>query len=319
MPDSHVTMERFADYVPNPNYKTRDGFAGRKQVYIDRAVFRFMPDQGAQLAALQAGEIDILETVAAGSTAKLLGSNPQFKVFKVLPFSLQLGKFNQAQPPCDDVNFRRAVAAALNMEEIMAIAWADIYEMDGGWVFKNSEYYTKTGLELYNINDQAKAKQWLQKSKYKGETLTFITDNARYDVDVATDIKEQLAPLGIKVEVKVSDWPTVYQQGYTPNGWHFWTHGLGIEPFEGPATVMSVFSGGHAQIKDDPLIDSLYRSFKAEMDLEKCKAIFAQFQTHMYEDAVDMVLGNYGIFQAINARLKNFVPYRIPRLWDVWL
>jgi peptide/nickel transport system substrate-binding protein len=322
MPDSHVTIERFADYVPNPNYKTRDGFAGRKQVYIDKAVFRFMPDQGSQLAALLAGEIDILEMVASGPTAKQLGSNPQFKVFKVLPFALQFGLFNHAQPPCDDVNFRRAVSAALNMEETMAIAYPDIYDMDGGWVFKNSEYYTKAGLELYNINDQAKAKQWLQKSKYKGETLTFITDNARYDVDCATDMKEQLGQIGIKIDVKVSDWPTVSQVGFTPNGWHLWTHGQGIEPFEGPATQMSCFAAPNPnlyQIKDDPVIDRLYSSFKAEMDLEKRKAIFAQFQTHMYEDAVCMVLGNYGIFQAVNTKLKNFVPYRIPRLWGVWL
>jgi hypothetical protein len=32
-----------------------------------------------------------------------------------------------------------------------------------------------------------------------------------------------------------------------------------------------------------------------------------------------MTLGNYGIFQAIDAKLKNFVPFRITRLWDVWL
>ena len=95
--------------------------------------------------------------------------------------------------------------------------------MDGGWVFTNSAYYSKAGLELYNIADQAKAKEWLAKSNYKGETLTFITDNSRADMDVATDIKEQLGQIGIKVDVKVSDWPTVSQVGFTPNGWHFWT------------------------------------------------------------------------------------------------
>ncbi|HEX5326327.1 MAG TPA: ABC transporter substrate-binding protein, partial [Acetobacteraceae bacterium] len=36
-PDSHATLERFADYTPNPNYTKRDGFAGRKEMFIDRA------------------------------------------------------------------------------------------------------------------------------------------------------------------------------------------------------------------------------------------------------------------------------------------
>jgi peptide/nickel transport system substrate-binding protein len=45
-PDSHATLERFADYVPNPNYTKRDGFAGRKEMFVDRAIFRFMPESG---------------------------------------------------------------------------------------------------------------------------------------------------------------------------------------------------------------------------------------------------------------------------------
>lgn len=317
-PDSHVTLERFADYVPNPNYHGRDGFAGRKEVFIDKAIFRFMPEAGAQLAALQTGQVQIVETVD-GSIAKQLNSNPAFKVFKVLPFYFQIAKFNHAQPPCDDVNFRRAVAAALNMEEIMAIAYPDAYDLNGGWIFSNSPYYTKAGLELYNRADPEKAKQLLQKSSYKGETLTFIVDNSRADMDVATDIKEQLGRIGVKVDVKVSDWPTVSKIGYTPNGWHFWTHGFGIEPYEGPATVMSVYANGISQLKDDPVIDRLYKSYTGEMDMAKRRDTFAQFQAHMYENAVSMQLGNYGILQVTTAKLKNFVPYRIPRLWDVWL
>jgi peptide/nickel transport system substrate-binding protein len=277
-----------------------------------------MPDAASQLAALQTGQLQIMETVN-GSTAKQLSSDPQFKIFKVLPFYLQVAKFNHAQPPCNDVNFRRAVAAALNMEETMAIAFPDAYEINGGWVFANSAYYSKAGLDIYNIADLEKAKQHLQKSSYKGETLTFITDNSRADMDVATDIKEQLSHIGVKVDVKVSDWPTVSLVGYTPNGWHFWTHGFGIEPYEGPATVMSVYAGGMSQIKDDPVIDGLYKAYTGEMDMAKRKDIFAQWQGHMYENAVSMTLGNYGIIQAVSTRLKNFVPYRITRLWDVWL
>ncbi|MBV9811998.1 MAG: ABC transporter substrate-binding protein [Acetobacteraceae bacterium] len=318
LPDSHITLDRFADYVPNPNYKTRDGFAGRKEVFIDRATFRFMPEAGAQVAALQTGQVQVLEIVE-GRTAKQLQTNSAYKVFKALPFYLQVGKFNHAQPPCDDVNFRRAVAAALNMEEIMAIAFPDVYDLDGGWVFANSRYYSKAGLELYNLNDAAKAKALLAKSGYKGETLTFITDNTRPDMDVATDVKEQLGQIGIKVDVKVSDWPTVSKVGFTPTGWHFWSHGFGIEPYEGPATVMSVWANGVSELKDDPVIDQLFTSYMAEMDEAKRKDIFARFQAHMYDDAVAMQFGNYGIMQAISANLQNFIPYRIPRLWGVWL
>jgi peptide/nickel transport system substrate-binding protein len=201
----------------------------------------------------------------------------------------------------------------------MAIAYPDIYKLDGGLLYGYSPYYSKAGTELYNINDPAKAKEWLATSSYKGETLTFITDNTRPDTDTATDVKEQLGQIGIKIEVKVSDWPTVSSLGFTPNGWHFWTHGLGIEPYEGPAKLMSIWSNGISQVKDDPEIDKMYADLLAELDMEKRKAIFAQFQSHMYENAVTVAAGNYGMFQVVSSRIKNFAPYRIPRLWGTWL
>ncbi len=317
-PDSHVTLDRFDGYTANPNYKKRDGFAGHKVVYIDRGIWRFMPESGARLAALETGEATIAETVN-GSQAKQLAGKPQYKVLKVLPFLLQVFKFNHAVAPCGDVNFRRAVTACLNMEETMAIAYPDINELDGSWVFPNSPYHTKAGLNLYNQNDLAKAKALLAKSSYKGEKLTFIVDNTSSDTDAATDIAQQLAQIGVHIDLRVADWPTVSKIGLGPQGWHFWTHGFGIEPYEGPATVMGVWVNGLSQQKDDPVIDKLFAEFEAEMDMARQKDIFAQFQRHMWEDAVALQLGDFGLFQVINTKLQNFAPYRIPRLWGVWL
>jgi peptide/nickel transport system substrate-binding protein len=77
---------------------------------------------------------------------------------------------------------------------------------------------------------------------------------------------------------------------------------------------MSVWANGVSQLKDDPIIDELFKSHMAEMDEAKRKDIFARFQTHMYEGAVAMQFGNYGIMQATTSKLQNLVPHRIPRL-----
>ena len=66
-------------------------------------------------------------------------------------------------------------------------------------------------------------------------------------------------------------------------------------------------------------IDKLFADYTTEMSVEKRKNIFAEFQKHMYENAVAMQLGNFGLFQVVTAKLQGFVPYRIPRLWGVWL
>ena len=317
-PDSHVKLTRYDGYSFNPGATGRDGFAGRTEVFLDSVVFRFMPEAGAREAAFRAGEVQFLETVDT-DVAKKLGADKANTIYKALPFAFQIIKFNHALGVTGDVNFRLAAQKALDMGELMALASPDNYELDGGWVFPASAYHTLEGAESYNKPDIAAAKALLAKSAYKGEKLTFITDPLRADQDTATLFAERLNDIGVNVQVSVADWPTVSKMGFTPSGWNFWTHGLGIEPFEGPASVMLPWVNGLSQQKPDPEVDRLYAAFNAEMGQARRKAIFAQFQTRLYAQAIALKCGNYGYFQASTAKLKNFVPFRIPRMWGVWL
>ena len=316
-PDSHVKIARYDGYSPNPSATGRDGFAGKKEVFLDAVTFRFMPEAGARNAAFETGEVQLIETVD-GPVAKRMQGGKNV-VYKALPFGFQVIKFNHAQGVGGDVNFRRAVRAALDMEEIMALSFPDIYQVDGAWVYPGSAYHTAAGTDGYNKQDVAAAKALLAKSSYKGEKLLFITDPLRSDVDTATLVAERLKDIGVKVEVSVADWPTVSKIGATPTGWDFWTHGFGIEPYEGPASVMQPWVKGQSQQKPDPEIDRLYDALNAEQDEAKKRALFVEFQTRFYDQVTAMKAGNYGYFQVATARLKNFVPYRIPRMWGVWL
>jgi peptide/nickel transport system substrate-binding protein len=317
-PDSHVKLARYDGYSPNPKGTGRDGFAGKKEAFLDTLTFRFMPEAGARTAALEAGEIHFNETID-GPTAKRLATDKRFNVHKLLPFALQVIKFNHAQAPGNDVNFRLAVQAALDMEEIMAISFADIYQMDPSWLYPGAAFHTAAGAEKYNQGNIKAAKELLAKSAYKGEKLVFIVDNTRPNVDTATVFQGRMKEIGVNVEVSVSDWPTVSKIGFTPQGWTFWTHGFGIEPYEGPASVMAPWVNGLSQQAKDPVVDEIAAAFSAEMDEGKRKALFERFQKHMFDNAVSMKAGNYGLFQAASSKLANFKPYRIPRMWGVWL
>lgn len=315
-PDSYVKLARFDDYKPNPAYKARDGFAGAKVAYLDSVTFRFMPEAGARDAALETGQVQLNET-ADGPTAKRLKGNSNIQVIPVLPFALQVLKFNLAQAPTSDLNFRRAIAQAIDPEEILAVAFPDIYKIDQSWVYGGSAYHTnRKPLK----QDLAAAKATLAKSGYKGEKLIFIIDNSRPNVDAATVFQQQVAQIGVNVELKVADWPTTSKIGLgSDQGWNFWTHGFGIEPFEGPASVMSAWVKGQSQRRADPVVDALFDKFNGEMNLEAQKKLFADFENRMADQAIAINLGEYGLFQVASSRLKNFKAYRIPRMWGVWL
>ena len=53
--DSHVLIKRFDGYVPDTSAPGRDGYAGRKTVYLDAVRYRFIPEATTRIAALQTG------------------------------------------------------------------------------------------------------------------------------------------------------------------------------------------------------------------------------------------------------------------------
>ena len=315
-PDSHVKIARFDGYRPNPAYKERDGFAGAKVVHVDTVTFRFMPEAGARDAALETGQVHINEN-ADSTTANRMRTKPTLQVIPVLPWAAQVLKFNMAQGPTADLNFRRAVQLGLDSEEIMAVAYPEISKVDQSWVFAGSTYHTgRRALK----QDIAAAKASLAKSPYKGDKLTFIVDSLRNNVDAATVFQQQMSQIGVNVDLKVADWPTTSGIGLkSDQGWNFWTHGFGIEPYEGPVSAMSHWVKGQGQRKADPDIDAMFAKINGEMNVDAQKKIFADFENQMADQAIAINLGNYGLFQVATSRLKNFKPYRIPRMWGVWL
>ena len=315
-PDSHVKVARFDDYKPNPAYKERDGFAGAKIAYIDSVTFRFMPEAGARNAALETGQVQLNETTD-GPTAKRMRGNANFQVIQVLPWAVQVLKFNMAQGAGADLNFRRAIAQAIDAEEILGVAYPDIYKVDQSWVYAGSAYHNNRKPIKQDI---AAAKATLAKSGYKGEKLVFIIDNIRPNVDAATVFQQQVSQIGVNVELKVADWPTTSGIGLkSDQGWNFWTHGFGIEPYEGPVSAMSHWVKGQGQRKADPAIDAMFEKINTEMNVETQKKIFADFENQMADQAIAINLGIYGQFQVATSKLKNFKAYRIPRMWGVWL
>ena len=148
----------------------------------------------------------------------------------------QVLKFNLATGAAADLNFRKAVQQAINAEEMLGVAYPDISRMDQSWVYAGSVYHTN---RKPTRPDLGAAKASLAKSGYKGEKLVFIVDSLRENVDVATVFQAQMAQIGVNVDLKVSDWPTASSSGLKRDtGWNFWTHGFGIEPYEGPVSAM---------------------------------------------------------------------------------
>ena len=90
---------------------------------IDRLIFKLIPEPSTRLAALESGEVDMIDAVPALDVQRLDESAD----FNVLQFA-QAGHgyslmFNQQKAPTDELAVRQAIAHAIDIEIMQEIVY----------------------------------------------------------------------------------------------------------------------------------------------------------------------------------------------------
>jgi peptide/nickel transport system substrate-binding protein len=317
-----VTLERFDGYVADTRSAGIDGFGGRKTAWLDRVIFRVMPEPGAQVAALEAGEVHLLEQIPIPA-ARRLASNKAIALHENMPWAMTTFILNMNVPPTDNPKFRQAVQVALNMEEIMAISTEGLFQLNHGWQYPGTTYDAGAiGKEWYNLADVNRAKALLKEAGYAGQEFVLLTDsNIPQHNKAAVVIAENLKAAGINVKINQVDWPTALNLRLQDTGWHGWTLQMGIEPYLGPVGVVGTLASPARPhfVKPDPALDALFKELTGGATVEARQATFKKIQTRLYELHGIIKIGDAGLMQAGRASLKGFKPFRFPRMYDVWL
>ena len=154
-----------------------------------------------------------------------------------------------------------------------------------------------------------------------GEEFVILTDpNYGEHNRAAVVIAGQLEDIGINAVVRQLDWPTVLQVRLTDEGWNGWTLMQGVEPFLGPYGFSSLMTGERPhQREEHPRLTAAYQDLITGETVEARQAAFAELQKAMYDLVPQIKLGDVGRMQAGRAVVEGFVPFRAPRVYDVWL
>ena len=111
---------RFQNWVQGDrvNLSAYDGYWGEKPA-LQTATFRFIPDPTAAFAAMMAGDVDAFPIYPAPETLPQLQADPRFKVLVGTTEGETILAMNHARPPLDDIRLRKAIAHAINRDEII--------------------------------------------------------------------------------------------------------------------------------------------------------------------------------------------------------
>jgi peptide/nickel transport system substrate-binding protein len=325
IPGSYVKVKRFEGYSPNTSFEQRTGFGGYKQACFDTVTFRIVTEPGARVAGLKTGELQGVEDIPAKSLPDIKAD----KAITILPLKnwwIQITYPNTSVAPTDNLMFRKAVQAALDMNEVMDAASDGNYSLNVGFQYPNQPDYTDAGKETYNINDPALAKKYLAQSGYKGEPVILLT-NKDYPpmYNSALVMQQELQAVGINAEMKVVDWPTSVQMSQKPDtGWNFFYTGWGTQPaLGGLATMQFLVMPGADYMpkdgKDDPDVLAAWQDMNTLPTAEGRQEAFAKMQKLVLDRVYAVPFGSFTKVQGVRANVQGFVPFRIPRVSNVWM
>lgn len=322
----HITLTRNPDYyLPG-------------QPYLDKVVFRIIPDAGARTIAFEKGDVDFLpgQFLAREQATEIKNSVPGVYVDDTKgPPGQELMFFNTTKKPLDDVKVRRAIVQAIDQKTIVDKAFFGI-----GAMVSTSHIETNLGA-FHDPNvkfpafDVAAANKALDDAGYKKGSdgtrfaLTIVyqpgNDGDRRSAEL---VRDMLTTVGIKMTAQVYDAATIGRIVFTEGTFDLFTGSFtsNNDPQLGSATkylssTIGVLNANGARYKN-PDVDRLFAEGAATTDVEKRKAAYWKVQEILAQDMPTLPLIDYMNVDFYRPEVKGYdtTPLGFPyfRIVNTW-
>jgi peptide/nickel transport system substrate-binding protein len=321
-PDELVRLERFEDYHATDGETS--GLTGNKTPYFDTVLLRLVPETGARMAGLETGEYDFAQDIPFTEYERLV-SNPEMEPHVLVPDRWTVLDFNYCDPLTQNLDFRRAVQYAIDVDAIGSVQASgidDFYRVQPSIFFPESPWYSEVGTEPYNVRDLEQAKAYLEASGYAGEEVVFLT-NRNYDymfnaILVAADTLER--DLGMNVRVDILDWPAQRAMWVDTPGWHIDVTGFLSQASFAPDAFGSIYhSGSNRKCHANPELDRLFEEASTAADDDTRRALYDEIQTTFYDDVTAIKTADLFALHGVRSDIEGFQAwYNITRFWNIW-
>ena len=274
---SRIEMEAFDKYY-------KPGFPKTKKLRFDA-----FKDENLRVAALEAGDLDIIEYLPWQSMDSV-SKNDRLRM-DVVNGPFMYVTFNFQKGPFTDVRLRQAVGHAINRKDVIAAAFfgrgnvLDGIPLQESSPFYDSKYQNRWGY------DPDKAKALLKEAGHANGFSATLLSTAQYGMhkNTAEVVQQNLAAVGIDVKLNLPDWAKRVTLG-NRGQYDFSVMGSAGD-FNDPDALTKFMDGSLAAsyvrsygFKDEK-ISSLFAAGRQESDLEKRKVIYAELQQRALDEA----------------------------------
>lgn len=274
----------------------------------DMIRFVVYADDNLRVSALQAGDVDIIEYVPFQSM-KSLSDNKDIAMQSALAAYMYL-VFNTASGPFKDARVRRAVAHAIKRDEVVKGAFLGYGQaLDGLPIDPASPFFDEATARLWPY-DPDRAKALLKEAGFAGTPVTLLS-TATYGMhkDSAEVIQQNLAAIGMPVELSLPEWGVRVAQG-NQGKYQFAING-GSGFFGDPDELTPLIGSGPASYRrsfgfESKGVDALLAKARTEADEAKRRAAYAELSRLCAEEVPVCTFGYRAQAYAMRRNVKGF-------------
>ncbi|WP_186130978.1 ABC transporter substrate-binding protein [Burkholderia gladioli] len=301
------------EFVRNPNYHWAPATLGHQgPAYLERVIYRFLPESSVRTGALLSGQVDVIEGVS-GNDAALIERQPTLAYLRAFntgaPFSLYL---NTTYGPTRDPRVRQALLQGLDLGALVAAIYRGKRARGWGIASPVDPLYDRSIEHAYG-NQPALANRLLDQAGWSGrdaagyrtrldaagrpERLTIDVMQAQATLRDQRDVlmlglqAQARQRLGIALSLRTVDAGSYVESrkagrfGAIPNS-NTDTDGIDIENHYLPVEHGGVINYSRA---DDPRLSVWLREAAQARDEATRKAIYARLQRVVIVEQADAI------------------------------
>ena len=327
VPDQELILESYKDY-----------FEGRP--YIDRYIYKRIPDPATMFLVLRTGEIDMMGLTPIQYT-KQTGNDyfrKNFNKYRYPAFQYTHMAFNLKHPFFRDKRVRQAIAYAIDKTELVDVVLFGLGSPATGPYVPNTWPYNPE-VKNYDYNP-GKARQLLKEAGWEdtdGDGLLdkdgrpfmftiFTNTGNKLRENTATIIQWRLSKIGIKVEIRKLEWSTFINQFIDKKRFEAvilgWSISLDPDQYD-------IWHSSKTREKElnfisysNPEVDELLEKGRRSFDISERKKAYFRIQEILAEEVPYIFLYVPDATVIVSARVRGIKPspigisYNLPR-WYV--
>ena len=300
-----ITLER------NPEF-----FRGPELPYLDSVIYSYIADANTAMQSFYNGELDVLGIIAPSSELENMQNNSALINFKTIYPSRFYLCFDMTRAPFDDLNFRLAVAHAIDSDDIVKRAMGGIGQKATTYVTPLYAWACNTDPEAaVPAHDLDKAKSYMEQTGLTkdagGFYLHLELDTYNYEPfpDMSQVIKNQLAEIGIDVKINMLEYAAWDEKVAQQKNYDVTLYG----GYQGPdVAAISEFLGTSGMFNfgsySNPEVDELLAQGASQPTNEQRAPYYKELQAVLAQDVPIILISEWLGYSPAYSYVKNH-PY----------